>query len=497
MASTVSRRKLIEGGAWLIAARGFERLIGLISMSILARLLTPPDFGIVAIAGTVVSAIQVLGQFGFDWALVRYKDPSESDLNSAWTLRLLLGAGVFAALFLCAPVAANFYHMYALRAILVVLGFGSFVTSLENIGTVYFRREFTFHKEFVMRTVAKATGFSATLTIAFLYRSYWALVLGVVATNCASTVTSYVAHPYRPWFSLRGARRLFGFSSWLLLGNFAEYVRERFAELYLGKVYGAGTAGLFAVTGEMALVPITEIGAPINRVAYAKYSEDVRANRSVRDSYLATAPLIWTLALPISLGTIAVAPQAVAVLLGAQWLAAVPVVTLLSLGMAFTVMTSNTHYVYWALGHSRITAVLTTISVCMTIVLSVIGSRLAGYVGVAGAFAVQSALLVPVNFHFLRRLAGVGFVDLWKRVWRVVLGGVLMLAGVWVAFPEAPASGVGPAAWLLLKETMSGVPIYVAVVMCCWWFQGKPDGPESVIFQIVSNRINRMARRAL
>lgn len=489
MSAGVSRRRLVQGGAWLIAARAFERLIGLVSMSILARLLTPADFGLVAIAGTVVSAIQIFSQFGFDWALVRYRNPSTNDLNTAWTLRVLMGATIFAALVLAGPAAANFYHLEPLKEVLAVLGLSSFVASLENIGTVYFRREFTFHKEFVVRAIAKATGFSATVTLAILYRSYWALVLGIVATNCATTVTSYFVHPYRPWLSLRGARRLFGFSIWLLIANLAEYFRERFSELYLGRVYGAGATGLFAVTGEMSIVPITEIAAPINRVAYAKYSEDVRANRSVTTSYLTTASLIWALALPMALGTVAVAPQAVEVLLGSKWGEAVPVLRLLALGMAFTVATSNTHYVYWALGHSRVTAALTVIGAGVAVFLSIIGSHFLGYVGVAMAFAVQSALLVPVNFWFLRRIAAVNFVDLYRRIWRIVLGAALMFVVLYAIFPERPELSVSAAAWTLLCEIACGAALYATVVLLSWWMAGRPEGPERVVFRMILSRM--------
>jgi lipopolysaccharide exporter len=422
MSGEAAHKQVLVGGSWLIAARAVDRLLGMVSIAILARLLRPSDFGVVAVAGTVVSAVELLSAFGFDWALVRHREPSADDLNSAWTLRLLFGVFTLVALAALGRPAAAFYHQPALQSVLIAMGASSLVGSLENIGTVYFRREFAFHKEFLIRSAGKIAGLIVTIAIAFYYRSYWALIAGVFALRATTVIASYLFHPFRPRFSLRHARELFGFSSWLLFGNVIEYCRERFANLYLGRVYGPGANGLFAVAGEISSVPITEVAAPINRAAYSKYADDVRANRPLGPSYLSIAALIWTVSLPIAAGIVAVAPEAIAILLGPQWQAACGVLRWLAIGTAFTVMISNTHYVYWALGHTRVAAGLGAVGATIVVVLTVVCSHFWGYPGVAFAFALSSALIVPVNFVVLRRLAGIPFSDLWRRVWRIVLG---------------------------------------------------------------------------
>lgn len=486
-----SRGKVLKGGAFLIAARMVDRVIGFVSITILARLLTPASFGIVAVAGTVVSAAQLFTQFGFDWALVRYREPSAHDLNAAWTLRVLLGMGVFLALSLTAPWAATFYHQKALEKVLVVLGFASFVSSLENIGTVYFRRDFQFHKEFLLRTVTRVIGFITTVTTAIMLRSYWALVVGIVATRSATAVMSYLIHPYRPRLGLKGSKELFGFSSWLLIENIAEYCRERFSELYLGRVFGPTATGLFSVAGEISIVPLTEIASPANRVAFSKYSEDVRANRRLNNSYLSIASLIWLVALPIAAGTVAVAPEIVALLLGPRWSGAEPVLRVLALGMTFTVMAANTHYVYWALGHSRLVAVLSIISGAMIVPLTFVGAHFDGYVGVAWAFAIQSAFILPVNFFFLRRIAGISFIDLWRRVWRVTVGAAVMATTLSMLFPEHLRNGFLEALGHLTLEVAAGGMIYVVFVLGAWRLSGRPQGPEATAIQLLRQWLTR------
>ena len=453
-------------------------------MAVLARLLTPVDFGIVAVAGTVVAGVELLSAFGFDWALVRHRDLSADHLNTAWTLRALMGVGTFAALGLLGPVAAAFYRLPPLRSVLLVLGLASFLGSLENIGTVYFRREFAFHKEFWLRTTTKVSGFLITVSVALAYRSYWALVAGTVALRSSGTVASYMLHPFRPRLALTHARGLLGFSSWLLLGNIVEYCRDKFSNLYLGRVFGPRATGLFSVAGELSQIPISAVAAPINRVAYSKYSEDMRANRSVANSYIEISSLIWMICLPMCAGTIGVATEVVRLLLGTQWEDSGIVVRFLALGTAFGVMTANTHYVYWALGYPRVVAALSAVGAAIIVPATIVCSHLAGYIGVALAYSVTSAVLVPINFAMLRHHAGVGFTDLWVRVWRVTLATCTMLIILFIAFPSPAQETAAGAVVMLLVKIGVGAATYVATTAAAWLACGRPNGPERRALQL-------------
>jgi lipopolysaccharide exporter len=488
-------KQVLVGGTWLIGARVVDRLIGIVSISILARLLKPADFGLVAVAGTVVSGIEIFSAFGFDFALVRHQNPSTDDLNSGWTLRVLFGLFTLIILALLGPFAAAFYHQPALQWLLLAMGGISFVASLENIGTVYFRRKFEFHKEFFIRAGSKLAGFLVTVLLAIQFRSYWALVAGIFAIRGVTVAASYVFHPFRPRPSLKSARSLFGFSTWLLLANLVEYFREKFADLFIGRIYGPAVNGLFAVAGEISWVPLTEVAAPINRAAYSKYAEDVRADRELNASYLEIAPLIWMISLPMAAGTVAVAPEAIVLLLGPQWYAARAVLAWLAIGTAFTVMTANTQAVYWALGHTRVAAALGIVGVVIVVPVIFVCSRLFGYAGVAFAFAAASALLVPINFSILRNLTGIRFKHLWKRVWRVAVGTVAMSISLWLLFPNAGFTDAKASLLTFIAKTIVGAASYALTVWIAWLLSGKPSGPERSALNLVRSIVNRMRRQ--
>src|SRR5262249_10188634 len=176
-----------------------------------------------------------------------------------------------------------------------------------------------------------------------------------------------------------------------------------------------------------------------------------------------------------------VAPEIVRVLLGPQWQGAQAVLRWLAAGTAFTVVTANTHYVYWALGHSRVVAGLSFAGAVIIVPATIICSHFFGYTGVAMAFALTSSLLIPINFTFLRRLAGIRFSDLWARVWRVALATVVMSLTVTLIYPPRQPSDISAAFFTLLGKVSIGVCVYVVALYLAWLACGKPDGPERAI----------------
>jgi lipopolysaccharide exporter len=488
-------KQVLVGGAWLIAARAIDRVVGVVSISVMARLLKPSDFGVVALAGTVVGAVELLSAFSFDWALVRHRNPSVDDLNSAWTLRVLLGVATCIGIAALGPAGARFYHQPALRTVLIAMGAISFTGSLENIGTVYFRRDFAFHMEFLIRSAAKVGGFCVSITAALLLRSYWALVAGLFAVRVISVSASYLLHPFRPRLSLKNARDLLGFSSSLLFVNVIDYCRVRFADLYIGRAYGAATNGLFAVAGEISIAPLTEVSQPIMRAAYSRYAEDVRANRGLTASYVSITSLIWMISLPMAAGTAAVAPAIIGLLLGPKWQAAVPVLRWSAIGVAIAVMSTGTQFVCLALGRSRVAAASSAVGAAILIPAAILCSHLLGYVGVALAFAVTSALMVPVNFALLRRVAGIRFAELWGHVWRVVLGTLLMGGTLWYLFRGSEITGSASALRVLLEQVAVGVLTYTVVVYTAWIACGRPPGPEHLVEQVIRRVLGRWSSR--
>ena len=290
---------MASGAIWMVLAKLVERSVGLVSMLILARVLVPHDFGIVAMAMSFVALLEMVSAFGFDMTLIQKQTKERRDWDTAWTFDILVGIGLAVVMVVAAGPVASFFNEPALVDVIRVLAIGSAAQGFQNIGLVAFRTEMRFDREFKFLTAKKLIGFAITIPLAIWLDSYWALVIGQTAGRFGSTALSYWVHPYRPRLSLAASRELFHFSKWLLIINGISYLKERSSDWVIGRIAGPASLGAFNMSYELTSMPSTELVAPINRAvfpAYAKLASEGQG--ALRREYLSVIAVIVLLAGP-------------------------------------------------------------------------------------------------------------------------------------------------------------------------------------------------------
>ena len=311
--------KMAKGAAWMVGFKLIERSIGLLSTIILARLLIPEDFGLIAMATSVIAVVELLQAFSFDVALIQNQEATREHYDTAWTLNVLFGSiCAIVLLALAAPVAA-FYGDPRVFWVLICLAFNPLLVSLENIGVVAFRKELQMHKEFWLQLIKRLTVFTVTMVAAFTLKSYWALVIGMLVGRTLSMCLTYVAHPYRPRFSMAARHSLFHFSKWLFVNNIIFVVNARAADFIVGRAAGPAALGAFSLSYEISNLPTTELSAPINRATFPGYARLASAPDELRKQFLNVISMIALVTMPAAFGVAAVAESLVPTLLGAKW----------------------------------------------------------------------------------------------------------------------------------------------------------------------------------
>jgi hypothetical protein len=196
------RKRLAVGAIWTAGGRVVINLIALAGMLVLARLLTPEDFGLVAIATILFAIINSVTELSSAAALIQHKDPQREDYDTAWTLNVLRALLVSVALCISAYPAAAIYGDDRLIAIMYVLGAVALLGGLANPRLVEFRRRLSFHQEIFIELATRTVGFVVGATIAYVFRSYWALVIASLAAQVAGLALSYALIPFMPRPSL-------------------------------------------------------------------------------------------------------------------------------------------------------------------------------------------------------------------------------------------------------------------------------------------------------
>lgn len=475
--------RVVEGAAWMVLFRVIDRSIGLVSMVILARLLLPADFGLVALAGSLIAILEVLGAVGLDMALIQNAQARREHYDSAWTFHVLFGLITGALVLAAAPAVAAFYGDPRLIAVMYMICLAHAINGFENVGVVAFRKELAFEREFRFRLLRRVIStFVVTIPLAITLQSYWALLIGSVVSALVSVALSYWLHPYRPRLSIAALGSLMNFSKWFLLTSVVEFLYGRMASLLIGRIAGPTTLGAFTLANELAAIATQEISAPIHRAVYPGYAQLAHDRARLQQSYLGVVSTLALVVLPAAVGLSLLAEPVVLIILGERWHESVPLLRILVIDAAFAVFLSTVHFVNLAVGMSRATSLLLAAHALMTIPMMLWSVPEYGAWGAAMSMLIASIVITPFKFVLLRRSIALTLREVGRAFLRPVVATAVMAAGVWTLselwpLPAVTLARIGYG----LSLASLGAALYACTVLLLWRAQGRPAGAEAMV----------------
>lgn len=470
---------IFKGALLSVAMRWTDRLIGLISTLILARLLAPEDFGIIAMASLVIGLLGVLLDLGVNVALIQNPQATQAHYDTAWTLRLIQSGITAALIFLGAPLAGEYFGDARVIPVIQALSASIVIAGLENIGVIQFQKHMQFGLDFRFMFVKRIAGFVATMLAAWAMQSYWALVVGTFVGRTLGTLISYRMHAMRPHLSFEKLREIFSVSQWLLIQSSGQYLDANLHKILVGRRADSAVLGGYTLADEISAMPSTELLAPINRALFPAFVAARENLAELKRLFLLAQGVQTLVGIPAGVGLAMVASEAVAVLLGEKWMPAVPFVQVLALVGAIQAITTSGGYVLITLG--RISAV--ALIVWAQIALFVIGAFALIPDADAGALAAIRLGTVGIGLAvvfalLMRNLGNLSLFDIARTINRPLIATGAM-AGVLYQLDQTLA--IAPLPMLAVKITLGAIA-YALTVVSVWALMGRPEGSESYVF---------------
>lgn len=465
---------ILKGAAFSIVARWGVRFIGLINTVILARLLTPEDFGVAAMATLVIGLLETLSEFGVVNLVIRSQDRSSAFVNTGWTLQVLQGIGIAVMLVLLAPLAVAYFEEPRLRAVLYVGALTVLFGSTKSIGVALARKDLNYAADLRFLVASRVLVFAATVLIAFWERSYWAIVLGGLIGTASATALSYWMFNWRPKIDLTHSRIFLRFASAAIPSSLARFLTERTGALVVGGTADAAKLGLFNTSIELSNMATSEVVGPIERVLIPNYAKLSDRPERLAHAFLYSVRLLVTIALPLSIGLSLVAQDFVLVLLGSQWKEAGELVQWLAIyafatGMA-QALTAN---LLVALGREQLASVLYWARLMILAPIMTFAGLYIGVLAMTVAATATSILLLPIALlvatNNLQLNAWKVVASLWRQIAAVVTMSIAILS-----LPETLPGG----AFGLLSKVVGGGMVYTTCLVGLWALAGRPDGVE-------------------
>jgi O-antigen/teichoic acid export membrane protein len=473
-------RKLFTGAAWMLLTRVLVKSLGLISSIVLARLLVPGDFGLVAIAMSIHAFILLFGSVGFNSVLIQKSDTDDKDFDVVWTIGVVFG---FFAAFLFALNAGNiadYFNDVRLKEIIYCVSLLFLINGFVNTGVVKFQKELNFKRELKFQLIPKIISFISTLTMAFVLQNYWALVFGMLIHQLMITITSYMMSDYKPQFRVSGIGKLFNFSKWIMLNQLFYYLNNRSMDLIVGRLISTRATGIYSISLEIASMPVTEVVAPINKSAFPVYSKAQKDLEKIRELFLQTITLIGAISLPAVIGLFFVVDIFVPVVLGEKWIEAITIIQFISISSLFLGLSSNAGYLLIALGKPHLSTLNGFIRTVLLISSAIIMIKSYGLPGAAMGMILSSIIGFIIAYGFAAYYAKISFFRILSVFIRPLLSGAVMGCAL-VLVKQLDYISVDLIS-LIITVVVGGI-VYCTALLILWLIAGKPQGIESYIVQ--------------
>lgn len=481
------RSRLLKGAVWLSGARLASNILATIGTLVLARLLLPSDFGLVALGTTTLSILTSITNISLSEALVQHRDPSDHHFHTAWTLNLLRGVLIGSVFALIAVPVARFYSDYRLENVMFALGGSAILNGLENPRAIMLTKELIFWQQFMLQVSQKLVALITSVLIALIYHSYWALIGGILLGQFIGVLVSYTVLPFRPTFSIAHARELFSFSIWLTLSEAINTLNWNFDQLLVGKFVGKTTLGYYVVGNNLAVMPTREATAPLTGTLFPAFSNLAHDPVRLAAAYRRAQAMVTAVALPAGVGMALIADPLVRLAMGEKWVPAVSVIRILAAVFAFQSLGSLARPLAMAAGRTHLLFKRDLQGFLYRVPLVIVGLYFGGFAGVLYARAVTGTTGLLFSTNVVTKVTGL---SLWQQIQPNMraIASVSLMAAVLAslgAFSEK-ASGHWTIALNLGVLIVAGAVVYGVATFILWRVMGRPEGPESELVQVAS-----------
>lgn len=358
-------KNVITGISWTWALKLSARAVSFFSIILLARILSPSQFGVYGIAMLIMALLEVLTETGINVLLIQEKGKIENYLNSAWIVSILRGIFIAISILILAPFVSAFFHSPGSLDALLLLAIVPFLRGFINPSVIKFQKELNFRKEFWYRLIILFFGSSVSITLAFLTHSVNGLIFGLIAGVILEIVFSFMFISPRPNFSLEKDyfSRIFHRGKWITLSGIFNYLFHNFDNIVVGRILGAGNLGLYQMAYNISMLPITDVADVISKVTFPVYTIISEDRLRLRKAFLKTLFFVSIITVPFGIIIFIFPYEIVKVVLGQKWLAIVDVLRILVIFGVIRAISGLSSALFLSVGKQKYVTIVTLISI--------------------------------------------------------------------------------------------------------------------------------------
>lgn len=438
-----------RAAVWAFLGTAGSRVVTLVGLALLARILAPGEFGLLAFAMVYITYAETIGDLGSGMALVYWPDRRDDAAQVTFVVNAVAGVLWCALTFAIAPWVADFFNAPNGAPIVRVLGLGFILKYLGNAHDALAQKDLRFRARFIPELALAAVKAAVSLVFAWLGYGAWSLVYGHLAGVGVSTILLWIVVPWRPKFRLPMdlVKPMLGYGRGIIIVNVLAAVTHHADLAVVGRFLGTTALGLYQMASKVPETTVVVLLWVVSKVLFPAFSKMHAQGESLRRPYLTASRYISSITIPAAAGLFLLSKPIVLIFLGPKWLAAAPILSALSIYTALRALSTHAGDVLKATGRAQLLARLAVLKAILIVPALLIGVRYDA-VGVAVGLGIATALSTLITLVAASRIIGVSVPE--------ILGASLP------AFGASAVMAVPVYFWVRWSETHAPVIVQVA-----------------------------------
>lgn len=392
------------------ALRGATRVMAFLKIAILARLLNPLQFGIFGIAALVLALLEIITETGVNIFLIQEKEELEKFNDTAWVVSIIRGSLIALILLVSAPLIAQFFRTPQAARVIALTALVPFIRGFINPAIVKFQKELQFSREFILRLSIYSVDGLVAIIVGLLTHSATSMVWGMIAGGIIEVLLSHLIIKPRPAFIFyqNRVKEVFNRGKWVTAAGFFDYLFENLDDMVVGRVMMAFDLGVYQMAYKISSLPITEVADVVTKVTFPVFVKISDDGKRLKEAFFKSVLGVGALVVPFGFILLFFTEPIVRIILGDQWLIAVPVVKILSFLGVIRALINSSFPLFFAVKKQNYTTYITLLGILglgMTIYplvlkYGIVGAGLSALVGVCFALPTTAFFVIKLFREF-------------------------------------------------------------------------------------------------
>ena len=420
----------LRGGIVNIVAQIILFIVQISTLGFMARLISPTDFGVVAMAASITGFILIFKDLGLSMATVQKEEINEQQISNLFWINVIIGVILSLLVILISPFVASFFEEKAVQNILLISSLGLFIGALTIQHQALLRRQMRFLPLAIVDIISKVLGSIISIIIAFQLKNYWALVLLPIICSTLYLIGIYLVLPWKPKLYKKNSdiKDLVNFGKNMTIYGVINYFSRSGDNVIIGKFVGATGLGFYSRAYSLMMLPIGQLIAPLTGVMVPTLSRLQNQPEKFKEYYIQTLQLVAFLTLPLIATLGIMGKEVVLVVLGDNWIPAIKLYQILCLAAFWQPLLSTTGWILTSLNQTGRIVKWGWINSTLLIITFLIGINW-GVIGITIAYAIYMWLIVIPNFKFVIKYTPINIGDFLDAVKKpIVYTSLLALA---------------------------------------------------------------------